>query len=220
MAADILGAAVRLFGEQGYDHVSMRQLAAVAGCSPANLYHHYRSKYQIFVTLIEQAMQLHLAGLEEARRTSSDPVEQLHTVFIHHLRLHMERPEVRLLSRDFHPLRGEELDRFLAERDRYEEGVREIVARGIAAGRLNPVDPKLAVIASLTACTGVDSWYRPGGELPPAEVARRIADFLLAGFGVTAASPPRPPEPNPCRVDILPALKGGDSRAARRPPGG
>jgi AcrR family transcriptional regulator len=195
MTADILGAAVRLFGEEGYDHVSMRQLAALAGCSPANLYHHYRSKYQIFVTLIEQAMQLHLAGLETALQTSADPVEQLRSVFVHHLRLHMERPEVRLLSRDFHPLRGEELGRFLAERDRYEEGVREIVARGIAAGRLNPIDPKLAVIASLTACTGVDSWYRPGGELSPAEVARRIADFLLAGFGVAVGptSSPLPP---------------------------
>ena len=191
MAADILGAAVRLFGEQGYDNASMRELAAAAGCSPANLYHHYRSKYDIFVQLISRAMDLHLAGLREALAEHSDPVAQLRHVLEHHLLLHMERPEVRLLRSDFHPLRGEELARFIAQRDEYERGVRAIVARGAAAGPVTVEDPKLAVMAALSACTQVDRWYRPDGDLTSAEVARRTADFLLAGFGVRAGAAAR-----------------------------
>jgi len=184
VAADIVGAAVRLFGELGYDNASMRELAALAGCSPANLYHHYRSKYDIFVQLMRRAMELHQAGLREALALHDDPVEQLRHVLTHHLRLHMERPEVRLLGGDLHPLRGEERKRFIAERDEYERGVRAIVARGRDLGLMDVEDPKLAVIAALSACTQVERWYRPDGALDAAEVTRRISDFLLAGFGV------------------------------------
>jgi AcrR family transcriptional regulator len=184
VAADILAAAVALFGEKGYEKATMRELAARAGCSPANLYHHYKNKYDIFVTLMEQAMQLHLHGLRQARDLHADPVTQLRSVLLFHLRLHMERPEVRLLRSDFHPLRGAERDRFIARRDEYEHGVREIVARARRRGLIDVEDPKLAVMVALTACTQVDQWYRPQGELSSQEVARRIADFLLAGFGV------------------------------------
>jgi AcrR family transcriptional regulator len=183
-AASILGAAVQLFGQQGYDNVSMRELAALAGCSPANLYHHYRSKYDIFVQLMRRAMDLHLTGLHAALADHDDPVEQLRHVLANHLRLHMERPEVRLLRSDLHPLHGEERQRFIARRDEYERGVRAIVVRAGERGLVEVEDPKLAVMAALGACTQVDGWYRPDGELPAEEVARRITDFLLAGFGV------------------------------------
>ena len=186
MAVDILEAAVELFAEQGYDSASMRELAARAGCSPANLYHHHRSKYDIFVQLMRRAMELHLAGLREALAEHVDPVAQLRHVLSHHLLLHMERPEVRLLRSDFHPLRGEERQRFIAQRDEYERGVRGIVARAAALGLVRVEDPKLAVMTALAACTQVDRWYRPDGELASAEVARRITGFLLAGFGAWA----------------------------------
>src|SRR5581483_9856692 len=161
---------------------SMRELAAQAGCSPSNLYHHFTSKYEIFFTIIEEAMLLHIAGLEEALQRHDTPVAQLRFVFENHLRLHMERPEVRLLRQDFHPLRGKELERFIAERDRYERGIRAIVARARAEGTFHVQDPKLAVMVSLAACTQVDRWYRPDGELPSDEIARRITDFLIDGF--------------------------------------
>ena len=186
MAADILGAAVQLFGQQGYDNVSMRELAALAGCSPANLYHHYRSKYDIFVQLIRRAMELHVAGLRQALTAHDDPVDQLRHVLTYHLLLHMERPEVRLLSRDFHPLRGEERRQFIAARDEYEQGVRAIVGRALERGLVEVEDPKLAVMTALAACTQVETWYGPDGGLQPAEVARRVTDYLLAGFGARA----------------------------------
>src|SRR5579884_701798 len=110
----------------------MRQLAARAGCSPANLYHHFTSKYELFVSIIEEAMGLHLAGLEAARRRHRDPVAQLRFVLENHLRLHMERPEVRLLRQDFHPLRGKELERFIAERDRWYRPEGELSSQEIA----------------------------------------------------------------------------------------
>jgi AcrR family transcriptional regulator len=185
--AQIMKAAVELFAEHGYDGVSMRELAARAGCSPANVYHHHRSKYDLFVTIVEASMMLHLAGLRAALAAHDDPVEQLRSVLDHHLRLHMEHPEFRLLKSDFHPLRGEERRRFIEERDEYEHGVRAIVARGKELGLLEVEDTKLAVMVTLVGCTYIHSWYRSDGPLSSAEIARRITGFFLAGFGVRAA---------------------------------
>lgn len=180
---DILDAAFALFLTKGYSRVSIRELAARAGCSTANLYHHFSSKYDIFVTLIEGAMSEHFAGLNEALKRYDDPVAQLRHVLRNHLVVHMTRPEVRLLSDRFHPMTGATLRRFIAERDEYERGIREIVARGIRAGVLDVDDPALAVRAAMGACNSVDRWFRASGPLSAEEVADGIVDFLLAGFG-------------------------------------
>jgi AcrR family transcriptional regulator len=184
---EILSAAVELFAAKGYSRVSIRELAARAGCSTANLYHHFPSKYAICVSLIEGAMDQHFAGLQEALERSDDPVEQLRHVLRNHLVVHMTRPEVRLLDADLHPVTGPERDRFIAERDRYERGVRAIVERGVETGAMRVRDPALAVRAAMGACTSVDRWFDPRGPLTAAEVADRTADYLVAGFGTAAA---------------------------------
>lgn len=179
---EILGAAIELFSTKGYSRTSIRALAARAGCSTANLYHHFSAKYEIFVTLIEGVMDDHFAGLDEALRSYDDPVEQLGHVLHSHLILHMTRPEVRLLSYDFFPITGAELEQFIEKRDRYERGVRAIVQRGVREGAFDVEDPAVAVRAAMAACTAVDRWFCPDGPLSAEQVARRTARFLLAGF--------------------------------------
>ncbi len=183
---EILGAAIELFSTKGYTRTSIRQLAARAGCSTANLYHHFSAKYEIFVTLIERVMDDHFEGLDEALRRSGDPVEQLRSVLHNHLILHMTRPEVRLLSYDFFPITGAELEQFIEKRDRYERGVRSIVQRGVREGAFDVEDPAVAVRAAMAACTAVDRWFCPDGRLSAEQVARCTSGFLLAGFGARA----------------------------------
>ena len=158
---EILSAAVELFAAKGYSRVSIRELAARAGCSTANLYHHFPSKYAICVSLIEGAMDQHFAGLQEALERSDDPVEQLRYVLRNHLIVHMTRPEVRLLDADLHPVT-------------------------VDTGAMRVRDPALAVRAAMGACTSVDRWFNPRGPLTAPEVADRTADYLVAGFGTAA----------------------------------
>jgi AcrR family transcriptional regulator/DNA-binding XRE family transcriptional regulator len=184
---EIVAAAVALFPSKGYSRVSIRELAGRAGCSTANLYHHFGSKYDIFVTIIEGAMDRHFAGLEEALTAHDEPRAQLRHVLRNHLLIHMTRPEVRLLAEDFHPMEGRELEQFIGERDRYERGVRAIVERGVREGVLGVDDPAVAVRAALSACTSVDRWFRPDGPLSPDTIADRITRFLMTGFAGGAA---------------------------------
>jgi AcrR family transcriptional regulator len=188
---EILETAVALFSTRGYSRVSIRELAAQAGCSTANLYHHFASKYEIFVNLIEGAMDQHFDGLNEALNGYDDPTAQLRHVLRNHLLVHMTRQEVRLLSDDFHPMSEPELEVFIEERDRYEQGIRGIVHRGVGEGKFDVADVAIAVRAALGACNYVDRWFRQDGPLTADEVADRMTSFLMAGFGVLDRTSPR-----------------------------
>jgi len=71
-AAAIRIAAMKLFAERGYAGVSVRQIAAAAGVSPALVIHHYGSKEELRAVLDErvavfvESMLAELAGVQEA----------------------------------------------------------------------------------------------------------------------------------------------------------
>lgn len=185
----ILQAAEELFAEKGYQDASIRDLASRAGCSSANLYHHFRSKYEIFLCLLKGTVELHFAGVHQALARFDHPVDQLRHILVNHLLVQMQRPELRLARPDFHPLQGSDLERFKAERDQYEAALRSVVERGQEMGAFEVDEPKLAVAVALGACNQVNRWYSPEGRLPAEEIARLIAGFLLTGFGARAPVP-------------------------------
>jgi TetR/AcrR family transcriptional regulator len=70
--ARILTAAGELFGDHGYDAVSMHAIAARAGVSKANIFHHFSSKESLYLAVLRNACQesaerLHELGAETER---------------------------------------------------------------------------------------------------------------------------------------------------------
>jgi len=51
--AQILGAAARLFAEEGYDRASMIQIAQACGISKANIYHYYDGKEALLFDVLD-----------------------------------------------------------------------------------------------------------------------------------------------------------------------
>jgi AcrR family transcriptional regulator len=72
----ILEAALELFVEQGYDHVSIRTLATNVGYSPAAIYRYFPSKDDIFFALAEEGLRLLNAG-DPANTPSADPLADI-----------------------------------------------------------------------------------------------------------------------------------------------
>ncbi len=52
----ILNAAVKLFSERGFDAVSVRELATIAGVSKANIYHHFGSKRGVYIAVLRDTL--------------------------------------------------------------------------------------------------------------------------------------------------------------------
>ena len=70
----ILDAAVTLFSANGYDAVSMREIASEANVSKANIYHHFASKEALYRAILDQSA-ADLSGLVEILAESSGSFE-------------------------------------------------------------------------------------------------------------------------------------------------
>ena len=78
--AAILDAAVQLFAANGFDAVSMREVANEAGVSKANIYHHFESKESLYRAILDQSAE-DLSGLVETLAESSGSFESRITEF-------------------------------------------------------------------------------------------------------------------------------------------
>jgi TetR/AcrR family transcriptional regulator len=72
--AAILDAAVTLFSANGYNAVSMREVASEAGVSKANIYHHFDSKEALYRAILDQSAD-DLSGLVETLAEGSGSFE-------------------------------------------------------------------------------------------------------------------------------------------------
>jgi len=74
--AQVLEAALDLFSHQGYRATSMREIADRAGVSTGNVYHHFKDKESIFLSLLDrygQAIEDPNFPVNRALRTGSFP---------------------------------------------------------------------------------------------------------------------------------------------------
>lgn len=80
-------------------------------------------------------------------------------------------------------------------RDRMQQMVDTEVADAVATGRFRPDNSKEAARAVVTMCTTIPTWWRPGGELTPEDVARQYVGFAMdvmtgGSMRTTAATAP------------------------------
>lgn len=75
---------------------------------------------------------------------------------------------------------------FLALRERYEAGFRQLLISGAETGSLYAPDPAFAALTLLASLNWLATWYVPGGKLAPTDIAHRLANQLLFGLEVRA----------------------------------
>lgn len=181
----ILEAALTCFVEHGYHGTSIRTVAAAAGLSVPGLYHHYPSKQALLVATVTSAMEdlwrRSLAALEEA----GDDVGRRLDLLVECLVLfHAHRRQLAFIAyNEIRSLGGEAREAHIAARDRQQRLMDQVVQDGVDLGSFSTPYPREVSRAVVTMCTGVSQWYRPGGELAPAELAERHATMVRMAVG-------------------------------------
>jgi len=185
----ILAHAAHLFARQGYPATSMNEVAEACRFSKANLYHYYRDKYQLLLSIAE----VHVSRLHAVVREVSAqklPAE-------HELRELIRRfLEEYADARDAHRVLTEDV-RFLEPKDRARvlTKEREIVAGfALAVGRIHPHLRRAALTKPLTMLlfgmiNWMFTWMSAEGPLDHEAMAPIVADLFLGGLG--AVKPPR-----------------------------
>lgn len=163
--ARLLASALKLFAENGYAAVSMRQIAGEVGVQVGALYNYIPDKQSLLFRLLNQHMEELLGALEEAALPQV-PMAALEGFTRFHIRYHAARPEAVFIS--YMELRNLTPENFAAieeQRRSYEGALTAILARGQAEGAMRVEDPKLATMAIIAMLTGVNTWFRAGGRL-------------------------------------------------------
>ena len=178
----ILRAAARLFRERGFSDTGMRDIAAAADLSAANLYHYFTGKNDLLFYCQDLALDRMLAAVASARRESRSAAERLRAVFTSHLQTLLDEIEGATAHLQVDSLPPPMRHAIVKKRDRYEHALRRIIAEGIAAGELADLDPALVARAMLGAMNWTVTWFRPEGPGSAAAVGDVISRYLVRGM--------------------------------------
>ncbi len=150
----ILTAAEMLFGEQGFDAVSMNDIALRAGVSKANIFHHFSSKSTLYHAVLSNACKESRARIDQLESSDGTFAERLARFAAGHLQGILQHDNLsRLILRDVLE-NGPERSRELAEQvfgPNFAKLV-EIIADGQARGELRQnVDPAMVAVMLIAA---------------------------------------------------------------------
>jgi len=179
---EILRAAGCTFRTKGFAETGMRDIAAAADLSPANLYNYFRGKHEILFFCQDNSLDRMLAALEKARRQRASVAQKLRMVIASHLRCVLDEVEGSAAHFLTAALPAPLQRRLLAKRDRYEEAIRQLVSAGIRSGELIEGDPALATRAILGALNSSVLWFRPDGPMTAADIAEEFSNYLIRGL--------------------------------------
>ena len=172
-------AAARVLGERGYEGASLAKICAVAGILPGSLYHHFRSKEDLFVNVHAEGFRQLNEAVDSALGGESDPWRRLEAACAAHLTLLVGSPDVSLVTGTslFHAASPRLQRRLNRDRDAYEARFSAL----IGALRLpREVDVALLRLNLLGALNWTRMWYRPG-KRNPRELAHQLVQVILRG---------------------------------------
>src|SRR6478735_12269933 len=118
--------AARLFAERGYQGTSLADLAEALGVQKASLYHHIDSKEDLLWDVAwDGALAFHAAL--DGVPADAPAAERIHLALRAHLAVVSTQLDIAtVFVREWRYLEGERRERFVAERRRYEERVRDL----------------------------------------------------------------------------------------------
>lgn len=178
----ILEHAALLFANRGYSATSMNQVAEACGFSKALLYHYYRDKYSLLVSIAEN----HVSRLEDlvsdVEGQGLAPAARLRELIRRFVEEYAGAKHAhRVLTEDVKFLQEDDRERVLGTQRTVVAGFARVVAE------LRPDLEQAALAKPLTMLlfgmiNWMFIWMRPDGELDYDAMAPVVADLFLGGL--------------------------------------
>lgn len=190
----ILRAAAELFMEFGYAATSIDAVAESLGSTKGRIYHHFRSKADLFFAVQINAMTRLMTEIEPIALSDSDPVERLGLMALRHTQIllaEMPMQKVAVQGLERHLLGTsatrhiKTLRSIIKMRDDYEQLFAEVIDEGIRKGLFVDLPVKLATKPFFGVLNWATVWYsqrrlQKADEIN--EIAYELAAFALRGI--------------------------------------
>lgn len=182
--ASLLGVAVAVFNQRGYDGTSMEYLASRLGISKSSIYHHVRGKSELLQLAVNRALDALFAAAQQPDTTTGPALDRLENLVRRSIHVLVEElPYVTLLLR----VRGNTaVERHaLARRREFDHIVGGLVAEACAEDSIRPdVDPELTSRLVFGTVNSLIEWYRPSRALGADQLADAMITMIFDGLRV------------------------------------
>lgn len=184
---DIIERAVPILMKEGYQGISMNELARRLHLTKPGLYYHFKDKQELLYASMHRSMDFLEKMSLQATVSASDNEQRLREIIYQHaLRVAMNQRKgalTTLIVDDVSFLKPEDR-RVITQRKRaYFELVRAMVTQLQKEGRLRKgIDATVATFAVLGMAMWLTKWYEPSGRLGAEDVAGQVADMAMAAL--------------------------------------
>jgi AcrR family transcriptional regulator len=179
----ILETSAQIIRQKGFHAASMQDIATAVNLQKASLYHHFSSKQEILLELLDRALDLLSERVSEvlAREIPIDEkLRQAMQVYLGSLAENADLAAVLLL--EHRSLDPDAHDRHIPRRDRFERLWRDLIQEGIRSKVFQKTDPAMAARALLGVMNWTITWYRPDGALSIGKISDEFATLFLEGL--------------------------------------
>lgn len=177
----VLDSAIATFVRIGYHGSTMREIARGANMSVAGLYHHYASKQQILVAILDRTMSDLRWRVIAAQDESEVPRERFARMVEALALFHATRRDLAFIgASEMRSLEEPERARIAGLRNDVQYLFDAVVAVAVDTGEFRTPYPHDAARAVSTMCTSLPQWFRGGGPSAPDAIASEYAQFAVA----------------------------------------
>ncbi len=184
----ILARSAELFARNGYPSTSMNQVAEACGLSKATLYHYFKDKYSLLVSIADGHVS-RLAELSHSGHALPSEARLRHLI----QRIVDEYAGAsdahRVLTEDVKFLNEEDRERILSK----ERAVVKAFASTVADLRPDMADARLATPLTMLLFGMVNwmfTWLKSDGDLDHAAMGPMVADLFIGGLGNVSVPAP------------------------------
>jgi AcrR family transcriptional regulator len=176
--------ASRLFSERGYHATSMRDLAGELGMQGGSLYAHISGKEDLLVEIVNRAARQFDAALLTLRDDPQPADLKLREAMQRHIRVVADNMDsATVFFHEWKHLSPGAYARVTGWRDTIDTFYRDLISQGVREGAFRAdLDVKMTANLILSAVNWAYTWYHPGGNLTPRDVAEGYADMLIGGL--------------------------------------
>ena len=179
----ILESAAQVFRQKGFHGASMAEIAEAVQLQKASLYHHFSSKQDILLELLNRALEMVTEGMLQVMAKDAPADEKLRLAMCSYLKILSEQGDlVSVMLLEHRSLDSEYRSRHIPHRDRFEKMWRDLIQQGVDTGIFACDNIPLTVRSLMGVMNWTITWYRPDGKLSIDEISDDFASMFMNGL--------------------------------------
>jgi AcrR family transcriptional regulator len=162
---EIVGVALHLIAENGFQKTSMREIAVLANMGKSSLYDYFKTKDEIVVYAVETVIEENIQKIHRIIADESSPEQCLRKIMLNHLAVPKQyRTVLMWLNTESDYLEEEYRKRLKAVRYAYQDIIISVIENGVTAGIFRKTDAGLMTRLLINSVISIVYTSRPSAS--------------------------------------------------------